>query len=163
MPLRFFIVPFLLILAADGWAQDHPIKAIYAYKQRIVEGKNDAYKKQTVNRTRYHLYIEQRLNQPLAITTLWVNGQQYTFDTVSVKTPILFENIPVLRSNKNNVELVAATSNRVIQLILLQVIKNGKKQPLHLKHHEVLIACNTGTKLYYAGSKLKELQPKLMK
>jgi hypothetical protein len=163
MRLRFTIIAICLLLGVAVTGQRYPVKAIHAFKQRVVEGKNDAYKKQRSQRTLYHIYVEQQPNQPIIITSLWINGQQYSFDTASVVTPVMIEETLRLPSKKETTQLVAATSNKVVRLVQLKPLSAGRKQPSRYKQYEVLIAYTAGNKTYYAGSKFKELQPKLMR
>ncbi|MBS4063519.1 MAG: hypothetical protein KGZ74_03120 [Chitinophagaceae bacterium] len=163
MRLRFTILVFLGMLGVAVAAQRYPLKAIHAFKQRVVEGKNDAYKKQRSQRTLYHIYLEQQPNTFITITSVWINGQQYSFDTASVVTPVMIEETLRLPSKKETTKLVAATSNKVVRLVQLKPMSTGRKQPSRFQYYELLIAYTVGNKTYYAGSKFKELQPKLMR
>lgn len=163
MRLRFTILVICLMLGVAVTAQRYPLKAIHAYKQRVLEGKNDALKKQRKTKTLFHIYIEQQPLQLITITSLWINGQQYSFDTASVVTPVTFEETLSFPSKKTTTELVAASNNKVFRLQQLKPLTDGRAQPSHLKQYEVVIKYVSGNKTYYAGSKLKELQPKVMK
>lgn len=163
MRLHLMPVVICLMLVIQATAQSYPVKATYAYKQKVAPGKNDAFKKQRTQQTQHFIYLELQPDQFISVASLWINGQQYTFDTASVVTPVLIDESIQFPGKRNTVELVPATSNKVLNIHSLQPIEKGRKQPSYLKKYEVLIGYISGNKTYYVGSKLQELQPKLMK
>jgi hypothetical protein len=154
----------LIVFSVNSEAQRYPLKKLYAYKQKVVGGKNDVIEKQRQSKTLYHIYLELQPGSSITISGLWINKQQYQFDTAVAVTPVAISSSLKMPGKNATIQLVSATASRVIKVQQLQPSLQNIKQPVSLKDFEVLIKYSSKGKIYYAGSrKCTTLQPVLMK
>lgn len=158
---RIYIVIIMMLFVQLAFAQRYPLKTFYAFEQRVLEGKNDVLKKDRPKKTIYHIYAELQPLQSITISALWINGQQYEFDTAAVETPVRLEESLKFPGKNTLPELIAATKNTVIKVHALRPFTKGKKQPAHLKQYDLVMAYKSGNKTFYVGRKFTVIQPKL--
>jgi hypothetical protein len=163
MQISFLIATMLTMITVNSVAQRYPLKGVHTYKQRIAGGRNEATDKPRQSKTVYHIYLEQQPGYSVTLSTLWINGQQYQFDTAVAVTPVTIESSLKIPGKNSSIPLVAETPNRVLKVQPLRPSEQNVKQPSHLKGYEVLMKYTSNGKIYYAGRKeCKSLQPVLM-
>jgi hypothetical protein len=161
----------IMLICSLLFASEIHAQKIYAFSQRIVPGRRQATMDKDGNvtvenrkeRWTHPIYLEIPPGKNIQVTEVWLRGERYSFDTSSVKGPIIEETGLAIPGQAGKT-LIPATKNKILYIMPREKIEitDKTKRKIPGKKKVVVYYTKNGKTCNRSSNKIQELPEMLM-